>query len=369
MDRFFERYWVGWSLAAALGLLFASTFAAGQTAALPLNNEVRVGPQELQRENLGSIFPGPVLEPGPHMVWVAVKPNATALPYSMWRSQGPYDVVAGRKYLVIVSGVETPVVTWKEWLERPGASSDPSAPASVSYLNQAEGDSIFGIAVVPATGPVPSVVITGALTSADAREPRHQCPHQAYPVTLEREKTYVVEMRGLDFDTYLMIEDADGNLLAQNDDDRIAFTNDALNSRVTFRPPATGTYRLIASAFSPSGEGNYTIIVREIPVIMRLDDYLTPCDEANEDCRYKTYDVALTAGRRYDVALESSEFPTGLKLLDPEGMIVAFDEGGGPDTNTRLTLIAPATGTYRLVATSFSPQAVGVFNLTVREDQ
>jgi len=366
MNRHIEKLWLGWGLAALLGLLLLGSTVGGQNGVKPLGNWLEIGPQELQPENLGTIFAGPQLAPGPHMVWIAAKTNDTLFPYSMWRSYGPFEVAAGQPYLVNVSGSSNPVVRWRAWDTR--LLTDPNSLASVSYLNQMEGDATYGIMIVPVVGPTPNMVINATLTSADLPEPRHQCPHKVHEVFLDQGKTYVLEMRSDDFDTYLMLEDGEGALLAQNDDDSTVLTAYALNSRIAFQPPTTGTYRLIASAFHPAGEGNYTILGREVPVIMSIEDQLVESAETHNDCFCKTYDVTLTAGRRYYIDLESGAFATYVKLLSQDGTIVAFDEGGGSGLNTRIAYQAPATGTYRLVATSFAERSLGDFSLTVRED-
>jgi hypothetical protein len=363
MNRFLEKHWFGWGLAAVLALLLTRSIAGGQAGIKPVNSWMEMSPQELQRDNFGSMFPGPVLEPGPHIVWVAVKDNTSA-PYSTWRSYGPFDVTPGNKHIVAVGGHHIPAVSWRTWNHR--SNNDAAEPATAFYLNQNDSDQIFGVMVVPVCGPVPNTVITGTLTVADLPERRYQCPHHAHPITLDAGKTYVIEMMSPDFGTYLMLEDLAGVLLAQ--DERPVLADATLNSRLTFRPSATGTYSLLASALSTEGEGNYIITIREVPVMMRMDDRLTPVDEVRNECYVKTYDVAMTAGRRYYVNLESSEFATCMKLLRPDGTIVAFDEGG-MDRNTRITFEAPTTGTYQIVATSFGECAVGTFTLTVREEE
>jgi len=289
------------------------------------------------------------------MVWIAAKQGDTAWPYTTWRSYGPFEVVAGHNYLVTVGSNGIPSVNWKEWGAR--LNSDANL-ASVFYLNQASSDQILGITVVPALGQVADVIITGTLrkTAPDV--------HQVY---LEGGKTYAIAMMSGEFDTYMTIEDEFGSLLAQNDDDDIVLTNRALNTHIAFQPPETGMYRLIASAFG-AGEGNYTITVREIPVMMRVEDILTAGDEVRNDCYSKTYDVALTAGRRYYLDLESSQFSTYAKLLNPDGMIVAFDDGG-VGFNTRIVYQATVSGTHRIVATSASNRATGAFAMTLREEE
>ena len=72
-------------------------------------------------------------------------------------------------------------------------------------------------------------------------------------------KTYVIDMQRKAFDTFLKLEDAQGKLLAENDD--ISPTN--RNSRILFTPKQDGTYRIIAASFQQQSRARYEIIIRE----------------------------------------------------------------------------------------------------------
>ncbi len=70
--------------------------------------------------------------------------------------------------------------------------------------------------------------------------------------------TYTFEMESAAFDSFLILEDAKGKKLAE-DDDGGGFPN----AKITFTAPADGDYRIIATAFNESGLGAYTLIVRK----------------------------------------------------------------------------------------------------------
>jgi eukaryotic-like serine/threonine-protein kinase len=82
---------------------------------------------------------------------------------------------------------------------------------------------------------------------------------KSHAVKLKAGVTYVFDMRSEQFDTLLRLVDAQGVLLAENDD--IAPGKD-LNSRISFVPTQDGDYRLIAGSFRQQGTGGYTVIVR-----------------------------------------------------------------------------------------------------------
>jgi len=360
MYRFNQKIWWAWGLTAIFGLLVANSAASGQ------NTWMQGGPREFMRENQGKVFRGPQLEPGRYMVWVAARQDDTQMPYPLWRAHGPFDATAGQHYLVTLQGGAMPIATWSSWHV---LDATEESLATVHFLNQLSATEVYGVMVTPMGQPIPRLALTDALTATDPLEPLNQTPHRSYPMLFEQGKTYVIEMRSQEFDSYLMVRDDHGGLLAQNDEN-IVLTPDAMNSRITFRPQTTAIHQVIATAFAPTGVGSFSIQIREVPVMMRMEDRLATTDEVHNYCYSRQYEVALTAGRRYFIDLNSSDFATCVKLLNADGSIVAFDEGGSMDMNTRIASFEPTvSGTYRIVVSSFAENATGAFVLTVREDE
>jgi hypothetical protein len=92
----------------------------------------------------------------------------------------------------------------------------------------------------------------GALTSKERQ--------QAHALKFKAGVTYVIDLHSPAFDTLLRLENAAGQLLAENDD--IEPSKD-LNSRFVFTAPQDGTYRLVATSFQQQGVGPYTLTVRK----------------------------------------------------------------------------------------------------------
>ena len=80
-----------------------------------------------------------------------------------------------------------------------------------------------------------------------------------HAVKMSAGKIYVLDMESAVFDTFLKLQDAQGKMLAENDD--ISLEN--LNSRIVFTPRTDGIYRVLATSFQEAGAGAYTITVRE----------------------------------------------------------------------------------------------------------
>ena len=81
--------------------------------------------------------------------------------------------------------------------------------------------------------------------------------YDLYPFDAEADQTITIEMTSDEFDTYLLLVDADGQTIGENDD----ISEDNTNSTITITLPETGTYRVVANAFDSTGQGNYSLTV------------------------------------------------------------------------------------------------------------
>lgn len=131
---------------ATLSMALATDVRA-QNVARPPCNWMDVGPERLQFDNPGKVTAGPLLNPGTHTVWVAVKQNDPLRPYSGWTPSGPFEVKAGKKYLVTVRDGTSPVVAWTEEPSRLGTYSNPGGMGAVYFANATASDKFYGIAV------------------------------------------------------------------------------------------------------------------------------------------------------------------------------------------------------------------------------
>jgi photosystem II stability/assembly factor-like uncharacterized protein len=87
----------------------------------------------------------------------------------------------------------------------------------------------------------------------------------------------------------------------------------------------------------------------------------------NTDCMFTgtsrwvdLFDFSGTAGQQIVIAMSSSSFDTYLFLDGPNGQTIAQNDDGGGGTNSRIppnvgSFTLPSTGTYRIFATSYSP--------------
>lgn len=82
---------------------------------------------------------------------------------------------------------------------------------------------------------------------------------RSYDVNLRLGRTYTIDMVSPQFDTFLILQNLQGQTVAQDDD-----SGEGLNARLRFQAPLDGTYRLIATSFNPRTQGRFTLFVREM---------------------------------------------------------------------------------------------------------
>ncbi len=120
---------------------------------------------------------------------------------------------------------------------------------------------VAAVKLIPMDAPVakkPSE-IKGTLSIDDPPDQFRDLPGKVYTVDLKKGKTYVIDLISGQFDVYLLLQNAGGGLIAQDDD-----SGGNLNSRLRFQPPEDGRFRLVASTFSGQ-VGPYTLRVTEAP--------------------------------------------------------------------------------------------------------
>lgn len=113
----------------------------------------------------------------------------------------------------------------------------------------------IGFAVVPQANA--EVVRNGVLSTSDNfcvhRSGAHE---QVHTVRLVADQTYVIDLMSNQFDTYLFLEHANGNLITSNDDG-----GSGLNARIVFTPTYTGDYNIVTSSYLAGASGSYTLRV------------------------------------------------------------------------------------------------------------
>jgi hypothetical protein len=99
--------------------------------------------------------------------------------------------------------------------------------------------------------------VEGKLSPDDAKDKvMTKSPHQVHPMKMKGDQTYQIDLVSQAFDAFLRVEDGSGKELASDDD-----SGGNLNSRLYFKAPKDGTYRLIATSFDGKA-GPYTLTAK-----------------------------------------------------------------------------------------------------------
>jgi hypothetical protein len=103
----------------------------------------------------------------------------------------------------------------------------------------------------------------------------------------------------------------------------------------------------------------------------RLDARMTrddAIDAIRKGCHCKIYTVKLSAGKTYQIDMESEDLDAFLRLEDAAGKRLAENDDVSPDNlNARIVFKCQTDGTYRIIATTFDDGETGAFLLKIRQ--
>jgi hypothetical protein len=215
--------------------------------------------------------------------------------------------------------------------------------------------------------------IESELTTKDVRDRNRNGSYaKIYPIKLEAGKTYQIDMKSRELDSYLRLEDPSGKQVAKDDD-----SGGNLDARIVYKAEKDGEYKIIATTFAPGLTGKYTLTVAKVagPKLAAaarlgemIESELTKMDERdpNRNSSYaKIHPIKLEAGKTYQIDMRSADLDSYLRLEDPSGQQVAFDDDSGGNLNARIVHKALKDGEYRIIATTFVPNATGAYTLRV----
>ncbi len=180
-----------------------------------------------------------------------------------------------------------------------------------------------------------------------------------------------ITLESPDFDTFVILLDANGDEIAADDD-----SAGNLNSRIeAFELPEDGTYSIVVSSFGnrSSGEpitGTYTLTLELGAGPVEPGEFVvedagsigigdTVSAEFGGDVQANGYTFEGEAGTTITITLTSGEFDAYLILQDAEDNEIIADDDSGGNFNSQIVIELPYSGTYRIIATSFTYVFVG----------
>ena len=192
-----------------------------------------------------------------------------------------------------------------------------------------------------------------------------------YAIQGEANQMLQISLGSPDFDTYLILQNAAGETIFENDD------REGSNSLIQTLLPASGTYTIVATGYNEESLGTYNLTLQEANVtqviIPATNDRLDPSERLvtrTLNRRGDRYQITGEAGQEIEVSLSSDIFDAYLILQNAKGESIAEnDDGDG--SHSVLNAVLPETGTYDLIATGYNIDAIGAYNLkadTVQRD-
>jgi len=230
--------------------------------------------------------------------------------------------------------------------------------------------------------------ISGSLTVSDLQWTSSE-RYDPYLFYGQAGQFVTITMTSSDFDSYLILQDQNGNQVAFNDDG-----GGGLNAQIQTTLPMTGTYRIIARAYRANLFGNYTLmlagsgavamtptpmpmtaaitspnqlnVLGQIGANQQVSGNLTPMDQRWDSKPIQVWAFPCTAGQAFQMDILSSWDNYAL-VFDPLGTTVARDDDTGEGLNARVNYTCALTGVYRLGITTFTSSTTpGAYTLQVQ---
>ncbi len=172
-----------------------------------------------------------------------------------------------------------------------------------------------------------------------------------------------------DFDCYLVLTDADGNVLATDDDGA-----GSLDSQITFTAAESGEYQVSATSYgaysgSSGATGSYTLSLAVVEVeSIEYGEVIN--DTISGEPYVLEYQFTAAPGDNVIIRLESDDFDSYLRLRDASGSEIAYNDDGAGNLNSLIGPVALTDGgIYTIVASSLGGSSAGDFVLSLNSAQ
>ena len=222
------------------------------------------------------------------------------------------------------------------------------------------------------------LVVEGNLTEKDDKDKvRMQSYCKTFTYKMVKGRTYQIDMKSKDVDSYLRLENPKGDEVAKDDD-----SGGFPDARIIYKAEETGNFKIYATTFDGGATGKFTLTVKDkdAPATTGMASELknekgkaaytgslADDDPLYKGKKHKLFTFRMEAGKTYQIDHMSEAFDAYLYLEDPDGKLLAQDDDGGEGLNSRIIYKAEKTGNYRMIATSLSGRATGEFMLSVRQ--
>lgn len=189
-------------------------------------------------------------------------------------------------------------------------------------------------------------------------------------------ETLVATLSSSDFDPYLIVRGPDEDR-RENDD----LEGRPGESEVEMTLTESGEYRVIVTSYAPGETGSYSLRidrgapdraeqqrrdVAALPVGSSVRSALDDDDALRDTGQFRDlYVFEGAAGDGVSVRMTSQAFDTYVQVVTPGGEVIDNDDWEGSLQESRIDLVLPESGRYRLVATSYRAGDTGAYELAV----
>jgi len=224
---------------------------------------------------------------------------------------------------------------------------------------------------IPPLPPLPTLTlnntpIRSAFTTQDERLPDGSY-FQVYTLAGQAGQKIIIEMQSQQIDPYLVLFDANGKQIAEDDDG-----GGGKNARIQVTLPVTGNYTLYANSYEGGKIGSYTLSARTVnsPNLLldrkgRLTDQSPTLQQ--DGTRYDMVSFTGRAGQVVQITMTSTDFHPYLLLYSPDQKLLK-EHNGLPDRQRAVVQVRlPTSGTYRVVANTFDRRGKGEYQIVIKE--
>ncbi|QLG61354.1 hypothetical protein [Halorarum salinum] len=223
----------------------------------------------------------------------------------------------------------------------------------------------------------------GHVDGSDGTDPEYDDVAEPVEFEMDRAAAVSITMESDAMDAYLVLEAPSGRVVAEDDDGASGY-----DSRIVF-PVTAGTYTVWAGSYEGDATGAYTLTVEETDDPRTGEDG-TAGDGDEPDLRSISYgetkrgyvdgedgrdpsydDVAEPVefdgeeGDRVAITMVSDAMDAYLVLEAPSGDVVAENDDGAAEDDSRMETTLPASGTYTIWAGTYEGDASGPYDLTL----
>lgn len=210
---------------------------------------------------------------------------------------------------------------------------------------------------------------TGKLGGKDSRLENGEF-YDIYRINASAGEEYVIDLYSDDFDTYLLVRNADDPDFSIDNDD---YEGEQHHSQIVMQAPADGVYEVYATSFGANETGAYRLTISD-PVapadqaVRHEAGELAEGDETLDSGEYvDRFTVTLEEGETIDIDVASTDFDAYLfvRQADDDDFQLDNDDREEGVSDSHLTLTAPRGGVYEVFVTSFEAGETGSYQLTI----